>query len=130
MKTAAEIAMERAEGLEAIPRMTHEYGRYWEQPKRSEITITDETATMTRTAFNKLHEYSGSNPTGAYEGKMWKRHDGGFDRAFQARGGKPEWLLCWYGVSLIGPGYVSNNRRKIEIVEDGAPDLGCSCCGK
>jgi hypothetical protein len=73
IKTSVEIAMERAEGLEAIPRMTHEYGRYWEQPKR---------------------------------------------------------MLCWYGMSKIGPGYVSNNHRRVEIIEDGAPDLGCSCCEK
>jgi hypothetical protein len=96
-----------------IPPMTHELSRYWEQPSREEILVDDTHALMTRETFQKLAEYSASNPTGAYEGKMWRRHDGLFDERFKVRGGVPEWLLCWYGESEIGPGFVSNNHRKI-----------------
>jgi hypothetical protein len=68
--------------------------------------------------YERHHMVSASNPTGAYEGKMWKRHDGSFDERFKARGGVPVWLLCWFGESQIGPGLVSNNYRKI-LLSDG-----------
>lgn len=102
----------------AIPPITDPLGRAWKQPDRALILINDTTAIMTRRTFESLAEYSATNPSGAYEGKMWRRHDGAFDREFLAKGGKPEWLLCWYGESRIGPGYVSNNSRKIVILED------------
>jgi hypothetical protein len=127
VSSRAELAMLRAEALEPIPRITDPLGRSWEQPDRSEIMLDDTHAVMTRRSFNKLHEYSGSFPTGVYEGKMWKRHDGGFDVAFRSRGGKPIWKLVWYG-RHANPLLVSNNFREILIVEDGAPILGCSCC--
>jgi hypothetical protein len=50
---------------------------------------------------------------------MWKRHNGAHDFDFLRRGGKPEWLLCWYGVSNKGPDFVSNNYRII-LLADGA----------
>jgi hypothetical protein len=100
-----------------IPPMTHELSRYWEQPLAAEILVDDVHALMTRATFDKLAEYSASNPTGAYEGKMWKRLDGEFDEEFKAHGGVPEWLLCWFGESQIGPGYVSNNHRKILLLD-------------
>jgi hypothetical protein len=127
MKSSVQIALDRAESLEPIPRISDPLGSSWEQPDRSEITIDDSHAVMTRTSFNKLREYSGSFPSGVYHGKMWKRHDGGFDRAFRARGGKPVWKLVWYG-RHPDPKFVSNNFRDILVIEDGAPDLGCSCC--
>jgi hypothetical protein len=128
VKTEFDCAMDRAESLFEVPRITDPLGLHWRQPDRSEILFEDNNAIMTRTTFNKLCEYSGSFPSGVYEGKMWRRHDGGFDRAFRARGGKPTWKLVWYGVSRKGPDFVSNNFRDIIIVEDGAPDEGCSCC--
>lgn len=127
MKSAFELAIARAEDLEPIPRITDPLGRGWQQPERSDIQIDDKHAVMARSTFNKLREYSGSNPTGVYEGKMWKRHDGGFDWNFRARGGKPTWLLVWFG-RHSDPDKVSNNYRDILIIEDGAPILPCSCC--
>lgn len=118
MKTAVELAMERAESFEPIPLMTHPLGRSWDQPSREEILLDETHALMSRATFDQLAEYSGTNPTGAYEGKMWKRHDGLFDFRFLARGGRPVWLLCWYGRS-DKPGFVSNNSRKI-LLADGA----------
>ncbi len=123
MKTALEIALERAESLEPIPPITDPMGRSWNQPDRREILIDDTHAIMTRRTFDALKTYSASNPSGVYEGKMWKRHNGAFDHEFLARGGKPEWLLVWYGKSLIGPGYVSNNYRKI-LLSDGLWERG------
>ena len=106
--------------LSVIPPITHGLGKSWDQPATGEILIDDTHALMTRATFDRLAEYSASRPTGAYEGKMWKRHDGAFDHDFLRRGGKPEWLLCWYGVSEK-PGFVSNHHRKIILVDGALP---------
>lgn len=97
-----------------IPPITHPLGQHWEQPNPSEIEIDDTHALMSRATFDALPEYSCSNPSGVYEGKMWKRHDGAFDIEFLARGGQPVWMLCWFGVSER-PDCVSNNSRKILV---------------
>ncbi len=93
-----------------IPPVTHPYGKYWKQPPLDGILIDDTHALMSERDFASLAEYSATNPTGAYEGKMWRRHDGKFDRHC-----KPEdcrWLLCWFGFS-DKPDMVSNNYRQI-----------------
>ena len=87
-----------------IPMITHPLGMYWEQPSRNEIAVDDECALMDKAAFKGLQEYSRSIPTGAYEGKMWKRING-----------ENSWL-CWYGIS-DDPGTVSINARPIIIVD-------------
>jgi len=51
---------------------------------------------ITFEAMKALPEYSATNPTGVFVGKTWRRHDGVFDQAFLARGGKPQWLICRY----------------------------------
>ncbi len=107
--------------MNTIPPITEPLGRYWEQPDLSAILIDDEFALMSRKTFDALSEYSASRPSGVYPGKMWKRHDGAFDRNFLAHGGKPEWLLCWYGESEIGPGYCSNHGRKIILLDGDLP---------
>ncbi len=89
-----------------VPPLTHPLGRHWTQPAPWEAVIDDETATMSSEAFERLAEYSSTMPTGAYEGKMWKRHLG-----------DGEWLLGWYGYSKIGKGYVSNNWRRIVLTD-------------
>lgn len=99
-----------------IPPMTHPYSKHWKQPPAEMILIDDTHALMNKRVFDQLAEYSASQPSGVYEGKMWKRHDGAFDREFLARGGKPEWYLCWYGYDN-DPNMVSNNYRKILIVD-------------
>ncbi len=127
MKTALELAMERAEDIEEIPLITDPMSQGWKQPDRREILLDDTHAVMTRQTFNRLVEYSGSFPSGVYPGKMWKRHDGGFDRQFRACGGIPTWKLVWFG-KHPDPKFVSNNSRDIAIIEDGSPILNCSCC--
>lgn len=104
-----------------IPLMTHPLSTHWDQPKPSEILIDDTHALMSLSTFRALHEYSATAPSGVYEGKMWRRHDGVFDREFIAKGGKPIWLLCWYGESEK-PDYVSNNHRKILLIDGELPD--------
>lgn len=87
-----------------VPPMTHPYGQYWKQPSRFEIEIDDTHAMMSRASFDALLDYSASQPTGAYEGKMWKAH--------YKRDG---WCLRWFGPS-DKPDMVSVNGRKILIV--------------
>lgn len=56
-----------------IPEITHELGKYWDQPGKDEFVIDQlsDYAIMTDEVFKKFHNYSHSQPTGAYEGKMW-----------------------------------------------------------
>jgi len=117
MKTSYEIALDKLEALEPIPRITHPLGQHWDQPDRSEIILDGTHALMSLKTFEALKEYSASNPSVVYEGKMWRRHDGAFDFEFVARGGRPRWMLCWYGRS-DKPEHVSNNSRLI-ILSDG-----------
>lgn len=98
-----------------IPPMAHELGRHWIQPARESILIDDTHAVMDSTAFKNLPEYSASTPSGVYPGKMWKRHDGLFDRTC-----KPEdrrWLLCWFGEVEGRLDICSNNYREILEVD-------------
>jgi hypothetical protein len=97
-----------------IPPITDPLGQNWVQPERSRIHIDERYARMDRATFDRLPEYSATRPTGVYPGKMWKRHDGAFDHKFLREGGKPVWLLCWYGES-DKPGYCSNHHREILI---------------
>lgn len=55
-----------------IPEMTHPLGKHWDQPDRSRILIDDSHALMTKADFNELADYSWSQPSGVYDGKMWK----------------------------------------------------------
>lgn len=68
-----------------IPPITDPLGKHWEQPDRTEIKIDDDIATMSQRTFDKLSEYSASQPTRAYDGKMWKSHVRGV------------WYLRWFG---------------------------------
>jgi hypothetical protein len=91
-----------------IPEMTDPMGKYWEQPALEEIEVWTNHARMTEKTLARLMEYSTSMPTGAYPGKMWRKK-------VHFRTG-PRWYLCWYGYDL-DPKYVSNNFRKIVIVD-------------
>lgn len=119
MITQMEVAMARGESsLSPIPPITDPMGAGWRQPKRAAIEIDEVHALMSRSTFDALAEYSASNPSGVYPGKMWRRHDGAFDRRFIESGGKPVWILCWFGFSERGPDFCSNNSRLI-ILSDG-----------
>lgn len=103
--------------MTTIPPITEPLGRYWDQPLVSDILVDDHHAVMTRETLEKLKDYSLSNPTGAYEGKMWRRNmwksteDGRHQYT-------EKWWLCWYGFSFSGePGHVSNNYREILLID-------------
>ena len=96
--------------MDTIPPITHPWGRIWKQPATSEILLNEVAAAMTRNTFDKLLDYTHdelldfthSQPTGCYEGKMWKIKC------------KDKWYLCWFGISRSGdPDTCSTYMREI-----------------
>jgi len=91
-----------------IPKMVHPLGKYWPQPNRNHIRVTDDRAYMSQTVLDKLIEYSPSIPTGKYPGKMWRsKSSAGLDIDLKEELGQDpvfesEWLLCWFGTDLEG----------------------------
>jgi hypothetical protein len=100
-----------------IPPITHPLGRHWDQPAREAILVDGTHALMSVATFKALAEYSATVPTGCYEGKMWRRHDGIYfgpgNRFVDPESRK--WLLCWFGPSSK-PDHCSINYREILIV--------------
>jgi hypothetical protein len=98
--------------------MTDPLGKHWEQPSREEILVDDYHAVMTKKSFDQLKDYSQSQPTGVYEGKMWRRqqYKEVTLREVARHVATGKWLLCWYG-EHPNPGVVSNNYREILIID-------------
>jgi len=86
-----------------IPKITHPLGKEWGQPDMSNVLIDDTHAIMDKVTFIKLAEYSYTQPTGCYEGKVWKC----------VRDGQA-WLF-WFGFS-DKPSMCSTNCREILVV--------------
>ena len=84
-----------------IPAMTHPLGQFWRQPPRERILVDDTHALMSTEDFAALADYTGSQPTGAYEGKMWK-----------SRG-----QLVWFDTDPADPKYLVTHRRPVLLVE-------------
>jgi len=89
-------------------------GRTWSQPDPSSILIDETHALMDTRTFDGLAEYSASVPSGVYQGKMWKRHDGLYDST--CKPSDRRWLLCWYGESNKGPDWCSTYFREIIVI--------------
>lgn len=87
-----------------IPAMTDPLGRHWRQPAIEQISLDDTHALMNESTFQQLSDYSSSYPSGVYPGKMWRRHDGLFDRSCPAD--RRRWLLCWYGEDIGGKCFI------------------------
>jgi len=86
-----------------IPPITHPLGKGWDQPDTEKIHLSDYSASMKQKECDALKEYSTSNPTGVYAGKMWKRRvDDGF-------------ILCWWSDSEK-EGFCIFNSRKLIII--------------
>lgn len=89
-----------------IPEMTNPLSRYWDQPLTRNILIDDKNALMTKDDFEKLLDYSKSNPSGIYEGKMWKS------------GSDEKWFLRWIGLpdNLDEPDMLNIYSREIILI--------------
>jgi len=60
-----------------VPPITCELGKSWRQPNPHNFVWDDDCVAMSREDYERLHTYDCTDPTGIYEGKMWKRHSGG-----------------------------------------------------
>lgn len=104
-------------GMNIIPEIEGQLGRNWDQPPRNNIQIEIKPdpdspigggeplkgvpakydlvhAYMSAADMKRLPEYSRSQPTGVYPGKMWK----GEYTPFQEE--DPRWYLLWYSEVL------------------------------
>lgn len=73
---------------------------------------------MTRKTLEQLKDYSHSQPTGVYVGKMWRRaqYKEVTLREVARVVATGNWLLCWYG-EHPNPGLCSNNYREILLID-------------
>lgn len=101
-----------------IPPITDPMGHYWQQPRTDCILLDDTHALMDSHAFKNLCDYSSTIPSGAYPGKMWKRHDGYHDPRCKRQDW--HWLLCWFGHS-DDPTRCSINHREILLSDCEVP---------
>jgi hypothetical protein len=74
-------------GVDVIPAMTDPLGKYWDAPDRSKISFRSDLkeAYMSLATFNNLLDYSQSQPSGVYDGKMWRSEHP-----------KEGWYLRWF----------------------------------
>lgn len=88
-----------------IPEITEPLGRYWDQPAKDEFVIDQlsEYAIMEMSVFKKFKEYSCSQPTGVYVGKMWVSIHNGVK------------YLRWFDYDP-DPKYCSNKQLEIIII--------------
>lgn len=97
--------------VETIPPMTDPLSVHWEQPSLDSLVLTPERAHMTIETFERLQNYSGTVPSGVYDGKMWSANlrEG-------HKGIKERWLR-WYGPSTNGDsGMCKVYQRRVYIV--------------
>lgn len=92
-------------------------GKYWHQPAIEEILIDDTHALMTVQTLERLADYSHSQPTGVYPGKMWRSKMKHPTRPHEA-----QWWLCWFG-EHPDPTICTNNYRRILVVDLPPPPL-------
>lgn len=112
LKTAVELAMEDAKAHQhPIPPMTDPLGKHWRQPNRLDIEITATHALMSKAAFDQIADYTNSQPTGVYPGKMWKKGNRNND---QERG---RWWLHWWTAHPTNEKLCCHNVREILIHE-------------
>jgi len=92
-----------------IPPITHPWGSSWVQPNPKNIIMDKDYAVMTERDFNLLPDYTASEPTGKYNGKMWKGE-------FNTSSGK-KWYLCWCHDENTVSQEIYISYREILIVE-------------
>ncbi|MCK5613122.1 hypothetical protein KAR91_65215 [Candidatus Pacearchaeota archaeon] len=83
-----------------IPKMIHPLSKHWEQPSRSTSLVDETHAVMDESTLKALHDYSCSQPSGVYDGKMWRSKI------------RDKWFLRWFGPSK-NPEMCSTNTREI-----------------
>ena len=92
-----------------VPPMTHPLSTHWEQPNPASMRITEESAMMDLETFEALSDYSCSQPSGVYEGKMWRSAAN-----YSKQEDTDKWYLRWYDVST-DTNKCSTEQREIVI---------------
>lgn len=87
-----------------IPPVEEKY-YHWDNPRREDILAIDKDyVIMTRGAFAKLPDYTASEPTLKYNGKMWRMNTK-----------KDGWLFCWCNNS--DGQFIDINYRKVLFLD-------------
>ncbi len=94
-----------------IPPITDPLGSCWSQPKTDGWLLDENSVIMPMCDFEKLAEYSCTNPTALYAGKCWKRH------VERPRKGIDKWYLCFCTDVPNDPRYIDINTREILIID-------------
>lgn len=93
-------------GEQQIPPITDHRGLHWRQPHRRFIELDDTHALMSDQTFKGLADYTRSQPTGVYAGKMWRSHYT-----------KDGWVLHWFKAMTENPNMCVREHRIILIVD-------------
>lgn len=101
--------------MTTIPPITDPLGKYWNQPDRHQILVDDTHAVMTRSTLKQLPNYSLTNPTGCYLGKMWRKEHIVWNEN-ETYTGTDRWILCWFGIHE-DPKLCTNNYREILLID-------------
>lgn len=91
-------------GEQVIPPITDPLGKSWRQPHRKYIEVDDTHALMSEQTFKGLPDYTRSQPSGVYPGKMWKAHypdDGWLLHWFEETPGKPDMCTRKWRMILV-----------------------------
>lgn len=98
-----------------IPPMDDPMGKHWRQPDHSGFMIDDNHVLMTRKEFEALADYSQSQPSGVYPGKMWRTLSR-WPYRIPMGPVRFVWCLRWFGISE-DPAMCTNNCREILLVD-------------
>lgn len=93
-------------GEQIIPPITDPLGSSWRQPHRRFIELDDTHALMSEQTFKGLPDYTRSQPTGVYPGKMWRAH--------YTKGG---WTLHWFKETPGEPNMCTREWRLILVID-------------
>lgn len=91
-----------------IPEMTHPLSEHWDQPDRRNLIFVGDKIHLTRPVWDALCSYDCTDPSGVYEGKMWRARGVDHKGAWQQ--------LRWYGHSK-NPNNCSCNARDVVVCE-------------
>lgn len=86
-RSTRKVQMGVSLNMNIIPPMTDAHGKYWVQPDPRGFVLDDNYVLMEKLDFDLLPDYTNSEPTGKYNGKMWKGR-------FQTLKGE-KWFLMW-----------------------------------
>lgn len=87
-----------------IPPITDPMSRSW-PVRNTDVTVFRDKAIVTQRVFDLLPEYSTTQPTGVYPGKIWKSNEWHWDPTKQFRVSTDRWHLCWFDDVPDKPGY-------------------------